>query len=511
MNSYLARTRSTAPLSSHQVGTRSTASLIHSAASLISLIVLVLAFLAGCAVGPNYHRPPVDVPSEFRSPPTDSNAPMSTLPGTNTLAELPWWDVFKDPDLKQLIALSLTNNYDLQAAVARVEQASAVAAQNRSLFFPQLSYEATATRGRNASSSGTPFFTGGQTVDAFVLAGLGSWELDLWGRIRRLNQAARAQFLASEEARRDLTLSVMSEVAQSWFRLLALDAQLQIARRSTNSFSESLRIFSQRLEQGVVSKLETSAAEAALASAAATVPDLERQIAVQENLLNILVGRNPGSIPRTRTLLQEDISLTVPPGVPSDLLRRRPDIRQAEQLLRAANAQVGVAVADFFPHLSLTGLFGQVSPELSAFTAGGANAWNIGAQLAGPIFQGGRLRAQYRQALAAREESRVRFQAAFLNALQEVSNNLIALQKLSEARAQQARAVRAYEVAVQVSMERYIAGRASYYEVLQEQQLLFPAENSLVQIELNQFLAFIQLYRALGGGFGAQSGTATDS
>ncbi len=457
---------------------------------LLTLLPAVL--LAGCAVGPNYRRPAVDMPEKFRGAPG--------LPGTNTLAEIPWWDFFKDPELKELVATALTNNYDLRIAFARVEQARALAAQNRALLLPQLEYEGAVGRGKNASGS-TPLYSVGRVTDSFMVAGSASWEPDLWGRIRRLNESARAQFLASEEARRDLTISMISQVAQVYFRLLALDAGLDIARRSTNSFGESLRIFSQRLQQGVVSKLETAAAEAALASAAATVPELERQIVIQEDLLNVLLGRNPASVPRRDVFMSEDISLSVPAGLPADLLRRRPDIRQAEELLRSANAQVGVAVANFFPQLTLTALFGQVSPELSAFTSGGANAWSIGANAVGPLFQGGRLRAQYRQAKAARDEAEFRYKATVLSALQEVSDNLVSVQKLGEERLQQARAVKAYQVAVQTAMERYVAGRASYYEVLQEQQLLFPAERTLVEIKLNQMIAFLQLYRALGGGF----------
>lgn len=296
-------------------------------------------------------------------------------------------------------------------------------------------------------------------------------------------------------------LTVLSDVATTYFELLALDRALEIARRTTNAFGESLRIFGERLQGGIVSKLETSAAEAALASAAATVPDLERQIVVQENRMNVLLGQNPGPMERHGTLPEESLTPEIPAGLPSALLERRPDIREAEQILRAANAQVGVAVADFFPQLSLTALFGQVSPELSAFTSGGANAWSIAAGLAGPLFHGGRLLGQYRQARALREEDLLRYKATVLNALQEVSNTLVARKKYAEAAIQNIRAVRAYQVAVQVSSERYIAGRAGYYEVLQEQQLLFPAENALVQTQLNQFLAVVQLYRALGGGW----------
>lgn len=451
----------------------------------------VALFLAGCAVGPNYQRPPVSVPGHFRS------APETT--GTNFLGELPWWEMFQDPDLKALIRAALTNNYDLRIAIARVEQFRAIAAQNRALYFPQLNYQAEAGRSKNATA-GSAFPTG-NTGNFFIAGGNVAWEIDLWGRLRRLNEAARAQFLASDEARRDVMISVISEVAQAYFELLELDRELEIAKSTTNSFGESLRIFSERFQGGIVSELETSAAAALLASAAATVPQLERQIVQQENQLSVLVGRNPGPVSRSRALLQQTFPPEVPAGLPSTLLERRPDIRAAEQNLRAANAQVGVSVANFFPQLDLTGLFGQASPELSAFTAGSANAWSVAAGLTGPIFQGGRLRAQYRQALAVREETRLRYQSTMLMALQEVSNALIDREKYARVRQELARAVEAYRVSVQVAIERYLAGRAGYFEVLQQQQLLFPAENALTRTQLNQLLALVQLYRALGGGW----------
>src|SRR4051812_31968231 len=232
-----------------------------------------LLLLAGCAVGPNYKRPPLDLPSEYRG--------ASAITSTNSLADLPWWETFKDEELHELIRAALTNNYDLRIAITRVEQSRAVLMENRALFFPELDYQGTVGRGRNAAR-GVATFTG-TTSDTFVLAGNASWEIDLWGRIRRLDESARAQYLASHEARRDVMISVISEVATAYFQLLALDRGLEIAQRTTNSFGESLRIFSERFQGGIVSKLETSAAEAALASAAATVPDLDRQIVLVEN------------------------------------------------------------------------------------------------------------------------------------------------------------------------------------------------------------------------------------
>jgi multidrug efflux system outer membrane protein len=451
--------------------------------------------LAGCAVGPNYKRPPINAPETFRG---------ETEISTNSFASLPWWQVFHDDALQRLIRTALTNNYDLRIAVTRVEQARAMAAEARAGFFPQLDYAATASRGQNVGGGNIPSPTGtiGNVFAADVSA---SWEIDLWGRIRRLNEAARAQFLASEEARRDVMISLIAQVAQDYFQLLALDNQLVIARQSTNSFGDSLKIFNQRLRGGVASILETSSAEALMDASAATIPELEQQIALQEDQLSVLLGQNPAAILRENTSLEKQMPPEVPAGLPSALLERRPDIREAEQQLRSANAEVGVAKADFFPQLNLTGLLGEVSPELSTFTSGGDVAWGIAAGLTGPLFHGGQLRAQYAQARAVREQYALQYQETVLNAFQEISDALISREKSASARNEQSRAVEAYKIAVKISMERYRMGNADYYEVLQEQQLLFPAENSLVQFQLNQLLAIVQLYRALGGGWEAEA------
>ena len=448
-------------------------------------------FLTGCAVGPNYKRPSINAPETFRGEIEIS---------TNSFASLPWWQVFHDETLQNLIRTALTNNYDLRIAITRVEQARAMAAQARAGFFPQINYAATAARGKNVGGGNTPSPTGtiGNVFAADVNA---SWEIDLWGRIRRLNESARAQFLASEEARRDVMISLIAQVAQNYFQLLALDQQLAIARQSTNSFGQSLKIFNQRLQGGVASILETSSAEALMDASAATIPELEQQIALQENQLSVLLGQNPGAILRGNTSLEKQMPPEVPAGLPSVLLERRPDIREAEQQLRSANAEVGVAEANFFPQLNLTGLFGEVSPELSAFTSGGDVAWGIAAGLTGPLFHGGQLRAQYAQARTVRDQFALQYQASVLNAFEEISDALISREKSASAHLQQSRAVESYKIAVKISMERYRMGSADYYEVLQEQQLLFPAENTLVQFQLNQLVAVVQLYRALGGGW----------
>ena len=455
--------------------------------------VWCLVCLEGCAIGPNYKRPAIDSPGNFRN--------ASDTVSTESIANRPWWEVYKDDTLKGLIETALTNNYDLRIAVARMEQARAIAMQTRAQFLPQIGYEGDAARGRN-SVLGNPSPTiKGVTGSSFLALFNASWEIDLWGRIRRLNESARAQFLASEEARRGVVLSLVGELAQAYFELLEVDEEHEIATRTTNSFAESLRIFSQRFEGGVVSKLETSRAEAALATTAAIVPDLERRIVIKENQINVLLGRNPGPVPRSTTLLRQALPPEIPAGLPSGLLERRPDIRRAEQLVRSANSRVGVALGDFLPRIGLTSLYGGVSSDLSAITSSGASAWSVAANLAGPVFQGGRLYGQYQQAKAELQEAKLQYQQTALGAFHDVANALVAGQKLEAVRVQQARAVAAYQEAVSVSTQRYVAGKASYFEVLEAQQQLFPAENSLAQTQLNQLLAIVQLYKALGGGW----------
>src|SRR5262249_15010037 len=285
----------------------------------------------------------INSPANFRS--------AAAEPTTNSLADLQWWEVYQDETLNSLIRTALTNNYDLRLAIARVEQSRAIAAQARSQFVPHVGYEGEISRGRN-ELLGSPIpagSRGAKTADAVFAALNASWEVDLWGRIRRLNESARASFLASEEARRGIRLSLVAEVAQAYFELLELERRLQIANHTTDSFKESARIFSQRFEAGGASKLDTARAEAALASTSANVPDIERQIVIKENQISVLLGQNPGPIMHNAKLDDQVMPPEVPAGLPSALLERRPDIRQADQSLRAANAQVGVSVAEFFP------------------------------------------------------------------------------------------------------------------------------------------------------------------
>jgi multidrug efflux system outer membrane protein len=462
------------------------------------LVLLALAVLAGCAVGPDYKRPAIDSPGLFR----DDNAATN-----RSFADLNWWNVYRDDTLQALVREAFTNNYDLRIALTRVEQARQVAAQARSQFVPNVDYSGAVSQGRN-DLFGSAFPNNGTSVGSASTVLNAFWEVDLWGRVRRLNESVRAQFLASEEARREVRLSLLSEVATDYFRLLELDQELEIVQRTTNSFAESLAIFTQRFKGGTASDLEASRAEAALADAASAKPFVLEQISQTENELCILLGRLPGPISRAQ-LSSTALPPEVPPGLPSALLERRPDVRETEQLLRSANAQVGESVAEFFPKIGLTAFLGKISPELSAFTLGGANAWGIAAETTGPLFEGGRLVGQYRQAKAARDEARLHFQQAILTSFREVSDALVARGRLEEIRDQQAREVKALDRAVRVSTDRYVAGRASYYEVLEAQQQLFPAELSLARTHRDQELAVVALYKALGGGWNDESNPKT--
>ena len=446
------------------------------------MVVFAAAALAGCTVGPNYRRPPLNPPEQHRGQTGAAEAA--------SLADQAWWEVFQDDALRGLIREALANGYDVRLAAWRIEEARANAGIARSAIFPAFQGRVEAGHGRQSGVEGT-------LLQFNVNA---SWEFDLWGRIRRSNEAALAQFLASEEARRGVFLSLTSEVATRYFLLRELDLQLAIARRTSGAFQETYDLFDKRLQGGAASALETTSAEALLASTAASIPDLERQIVEQENELSFLLGRNPGPIPRGAALNDQFLPPAVPPGLPSDLLRRRPDLREAEQNLIAANAEVGVANADFFPSISLTGAFGGVAPQISQLFPAG-RTWTIGGGLLTPVFQGRRLREQYRAAVARWEQARVIYERSVTNAFGEVSTALVAYQKFAEVERERTREVNAYREAFRLSNLRYVAGLSDYLEVLQTQQQLFPAEILLAQARYNRLATLVQLYRTLGGGW----------
>jgi multidrug efflux system outer membrane protein len=445
--------------------------------------------LAGCAVGPNYKRPLVPVPEGFYRDERTAEA--------RSFADVPWWDVFDDPTLKGLIEEAVRNGFDARLAAARVQEARARYGIVRSQFYPSVDYEGAWQRAR-ADQILDP---SGKAQTRWTVDVGFSWELDLWGRIRRLSEAARAQYLATEEARRGVLLSLVSDVAVAYMELRELDSELAIAKTTTVAFQDTYDLFNRRLEGGAASALETSRAEASLAQVAAQIPEIERAIVARENQINFLLGRNPQPIPREDRFMA--LPPDVPPGLPSALLERRPDIRQAEQLLIAANAGVGVAKADFFPRLSLTGLFGNVSPELGDLFSQG-KTWSVGASLLGPIFQGGRIKRSYEVAQAQWQQARIQYEATTTNAFGEVSGALVDRTKLVETQRQRARAVAAYQEAVRLANVRYNSGLSAYFEVLEAQQQLFPAEISLAQTRRDQLVAVVNLYRALGGGWQAE-------
>ena len=451
---------------------------------------------AGCAVGPNYQRPPITAPNETRG----QSGPAEAA----SLADAAWWDVINDETLKGLIDEALRNGYDVRIAAARVEEARANAGIARSEFFPQIQYQGQWSRTRQSDFVTLVPNSGPYNLHDVNL-GL-SWEIDLWGRIRRLSEAALAQYLATEEARRGVMLSLVSEVAIEYFTLRELDVELEIAKNTKAAFQETYDLFSRRLEGGAASALETSSAEASLAVVAARIPRLESEIVAQENLICLLLGRNPGPIPRGAALTDQLILPDVPPGLPSDLLQRRPDLRESEQQLVAANAAVGVAMANFFPTISLTGTYGGMSPELSdLFTAG--KSWQIAAGLIGPLFQGGRIKNQYDAQVARWEQAKLQYERSVTSAFSEVSSALVAHEKLVTVEKELARAVSAFQEAVQISNDRYLGGLSGYLDVLTVEQQLFPAQNALAQTRLERLANFVSLYKALGGGWNLQDPT----
>jgi multidrug efflux system outer membrane protein len=449
-------------------------------------------FLSSCIVGPNYSKVKVNAPDVFRG--AEATAQQASI------ADFPWWDIFKDETLKGLIKTSLANNYDLAAVVTRVEQARQVAAEARSQYFPAVNYNPGVSGGKNQFTT-SPSSNGNGFQGFFLGVAIATWEPDVWGRIRRMNESARAQYLATEEGRRGVMLTLVSDVSQAYFELLELKLQLDIAKDSTESYNQSLKLFSQRLEAGIVSRLATSRASAAEATAAANIPELDRLIVLKENQISILLGKNPGTIEVKAKLLDETIPPQVPSGLPSALLERRPDVLAAEQNVRAANAQIGVATAAFFPTIGLTTFLGKVSSPLSDITSGTTNAWSVGANLAGPIYEGGALRAKKRQAIAAWDQAKNRYLQTSLSAFRDVSDALVSREKYDSIRAEQARAVESGQESVRLSLMRFREGLSSYFEVLEAQQQLFPAQLALAQTELNRRLVIVQLYKALGGGW----------
>src|SRR6266705_3206462 len=435
--------------------------------------VVAAALLGGCAIGPNYKRPSVAEPPTFRGQATAEAA---------SLADAPWWEVFQDPSLKALIQEALRNNYDVRIAAARVQEARANLSVARSDLYPSFDYSGGVSRTKvGPGIQGRP---GGPVPNAtnFYSATMSaSWELDIWGRIRRSNEAARATLLATEDARRGVWLTLVSDLAQAYFELLALDVRLQIARNSTDAYQRTYDLFLDRFQLGAASKLETSRAQGALGEAQANIPQLESDIVAKENQISILLGKTPGPIPRGRPMYEQPVVPAVPAGLPSALLERRPDLRQAEQQLVSANARIGVAKAEFFPKLSLTALLGTASSGVSPIT-GASTIWAGTGVFSGPLFNVGRTLGFYRASIAQWEQAKLQYEQAVLTALREVSDALTALGKLNVAETGQEKSGKALTQAVEHATNRYRQGLANYFEVLEAQQQLYPAQNTLAQI-----------------------------
>lgn len=463
----------------------------------------ILLLLNACAVGPTYQRPPISSPADFRGQPGAAQGETAAPQGETaavgevaSLADEAWWDVLQDGTLRGLIDEALRNGYDVRRAAWRVEEARANAGIAKSEFFPQIQGEAGWSRGRFSE-----FVSPVPGTFDFTNVNVGfSWEIDLWGRIRRLNEAALARYLATEEARRGVLLSLVSDVADAYFELRTLDTELAIARRTENAFRETHDLFSSRYEAGIASALETASAEAPLRVTQAIIPDLERRIAAQENRIALLLGRNPGDVPRGAALEEQILPPSIPAGLPSELLKRRPDVRQAEQELVAANADVGVTVAEYFPSLRLTGAFGGLAPQVSDLFKGGKQ-WSIGGGLLTPVFQGRRLKNQNRAAVARFEQAKVEYERSVTNAFAEVSTALVAYERLAHVEERQTQAVTAYREAVEHANSRYFSGLADYLDVLQAQRQLYPAENVLALVRFERLSVLVDLYRALGGGW----------
>lgn len=456
------------------------------------VVVLLLYVVSGCSVGPKYKKP------EFHAPATFYTQEQAS---SNSAADLAWWELFKDPVLQSLIRESFANNYDLRLAVSRVNQERDLLGVTKSQYYPQVGYDGNISGQQSPMIANHTYYSYGFTT---------FWEIDLFGRIRKMNEAQRAVYFSTEEARRDIRLLVMSEVAQGYFQLRALDAQLEVSRQTSKSFQETLDLFQHKFEGGAASGLEVSRAQAALFNVEATIPDLKRQIVAQEAALDLLLGRNPGPIARGAALADQYDPPQVPAGLPSALLERRPDLREAEQNLIAANANLGVAKTNFFPTISLSGLLGGVSPQLSQLTGAG-KAWSLAGDLAGPLFTAGRLKNQYRAAQEQQEQAKISFEKAVTGAFGEVSISLSAHQELAEAYRKQMASVDAYRESIRLSTIRYDSGLSSYLEIIDAEIQAYPAETATVTYDLGRKVALVNLYRALGGGWNLSDAQWTSS
>ncbi len=455
-------------------------------------LILSLAGAAGlvasCSFGPIWSKPEMPVPAEFRG---------AGLAGS-TMADLPWQQVLRDANLEQLLNDVFNNNRNLVAMMHNVESARRYITIAKAPLFPWVGYLGQASRGAASPSS----ITSAHETKIPGAAGFSaSWEIDLWGKVRKGVESAEAQALEAEESMNYMRISLMKQVACGYLQLIMLDEQLKIAKSAVESYRESLNLFENQLENGVADRLQTASAQAALSAAEAQIPNLQMQITELENTLSVLAGRMPGSIARSGNMMAFASASKVSAGIPADVIARRPDIRAAEQKLRAANAEIGVAIANYFPSINLTGLAGVASPDLRHGLSRSKDGWGIGANMSGPIFQAGQLRANEKMKRDAFLAAKANYEETVLSAMSEISTTLVQRSKLRQIMKRQEQAVAAYQESVKLSKARYAQGLASYYEVLTAQQGLFPAQTQLAAYRFQYAACVPTLYTQLGGGW----------
>jgi multidrug efflux system outer membrane protein len=458
----------------------------------LGLYLLAIIVISGCAIGKDYKRPAIDEPDKYRFSEKDAVAVTDTA----------WWEGFNDPVLNGLIDTAIKQNYDVRLAVARVEEYTGRYRATRSQIFPQVGTGAGGARQKVTETGPSPIMGMSSTYNTWDVNMNANWELDIWGKLRRANEAARADILAQEDSKRAVLLILVTSVSQGYINLLNLDMQLVIAKQTAESRKGTLQIFNDRYKGGVVSEVEVNQVISEYQLALAKIPVIEKLIAQQENALCILIGRNPGRIDRKSSF--DNIKMPViPTGLPSDLLERRPDIMQAEQTLIAANANIGVAKAQYFPSISLTGAFGWASADLTELFQGPSMAWNFTVPITTPIFTAGAISGQVKAAVAIREEALANYQKTIQSAFADVDDALIGYQKTKEqgdAQLKQVEALRNYR---NLSYLRYENGYTDYLEVLDADSRLFDTELSYVQTISTQFQSMVSIYKAMGGGWQA--------
>jgi multidrug efflux system outer membrane protein len=457
-----------------------------------SLFVIALLLLTGCTLGPKYKRPTVAVPDTYRGLAPDAGSQSAA-----SFGEEKWWNVFQDPQLQALIREALAQNYDVRIAAVRVLQAQASLGITRADQFPTIAGGVSTSNERFPATKITPAFEASPSQVNLSLF----WELDFWGKFRRATEASRASLLATEWGQKAVVSSLVSNVASAYFQLLELDSEMNISRRTLESRKESLRLVEVRAKGGVTSLIDVRQSEQLVFTAAAGIPDLERRIEQQENLISILLGRNPALVTRGKPLVENPLLPVLPAGLPSSLLERRPDIQSSEQQLVAANARIGVAKAAYFPQITLTAVGGYQSSALTDLFSGPAGLWSFGGQLAQPIFTGGKIRSNVKLTEAQQQEAVLLYQRSIQQAFREVSDSLVAYRKNQEFRSQQELLTNSAQDTTRLANMRYQGGVTSYLEVLDSDTRYFDAQIGLAQAELNERLAMVQLYNALGGGW----------